>query len=350
MGIKNNSLKDNNIHLTKKQIKFLDKVCGKMAWTLNSNGEIDVDGDVYMENMNLTEIPVKFGIVCGNFICTNNKLTTLKNYPHTMGVTSFFHIYGNNLTEYFKSIKESDFTWWEKLDWLWILEEYPFLINIAKRYLSGDILDTILFRISQTKEFYVDNNIVVNNNVKLTKEQIKFLNYVCVGRWFINPNGEVDVDGFIHFRDMNLTEIPVKFGMVSGYVVCSRNQLKTLKNLPKVIGGTLDFRQNNLTDYFKNIKEEDFPHWDKLYWETVLEEYPFLINIGKKYISSDTLKRYLMEIPQTKEFYIKDETKDIKNTNFKNSIKIENGIFSLSLNQNKIEFELTEKTNFTLNF
>ena len=138
--------------------------------------------------------------------------------------------------------------------------------------------------------------------MQLTKEQIEFLDMVCYGikYWKLNSEGKVDVDGSVDIGNMNLTEIPVKFGIVSGNFWCFNNQLTSLKNAPKtIVGGRFYCSKNNLTNYFKNIKEEDFPHWDKFNWGSILEEYPFLINIGKKYLSKD-FKYYLDNYPQTK--------------------------------------------------
>ena len=136
--------------------------------------------------------------------------------------------------------------------------------------------------------------------MELTKEQIEFLDMVCYGikYWKLNSEGKVDVDGSVDIGNMNLTEIPVKFGIVSGNFWCFNNQLTSLKNAPTSVGGNLYFAKNPLTNYFKNIKEEDFAHWDKLDWDWTLKEYPFLINIGKKYIKD--LKGYVDKYPQTK--------------------------------------------------
>ncbi len=145
--------------------------------------------------------------------------------------------------------------------------------------------------------------------MKLTKKQIEFLNKVCGGRehWTLNENGEVDVKGSVRMNITNLTEIPVKFGYVDGWFNCSNNNLTTLKNLPNEIpvNWIINFYNNPLTEYFKNLKEEDFPHWKNLKWSSVLKEYPFLINIGKKYFNSNMLKYYLNEFPLTK-LYLKD--------------------------------------------
>jgi len=141
--------------------------------------------------------------------------------------------------------------------------------------------------------------------MELTKEQIEFLNKVCmgIGKWKLNSDGKVDVDGSVDMIDMDLTEIPVKFGRVEGDFNCFGNKLTTLKNCPTSIGRKLFFGENNLTDYFKSTKEEDFPHWYKLLWGMVLSEYPFLVNIGKKYIMNGDLRYYLNNISQTKLYY-----------------------------------------------
>jgi hypothetical protein len=138
--------------------------------------------------------------------------------------------------------------------------------------------------------------------VELTQKQIDFLNEVCrgVGKWKLNLKGEVDVDGSVSMYCMKLTEMPVKFGEVSGWFDCSGNQLTTLKNCPTSVGNWLDFSHNPLADYFKNIKEEDFPHWKILNWILILNDYPFLVNIGKKYTSENDLKYILKSYPLTK--------------------------------------------------
>jgi hypothetical protein len=172
--------------------------------------------------------------------------------------------------------------------------------------------------------------------MKLTKEQRDFLDAVCGGKynWELTYEGKVNVkgavlmssSGFISMGSLGLTEIPVKFGMVYGNFNCSYNKLTTLKNCPDWVDGDFTFsynnistledfpnyirfnvymQKNNLTEYFKNIREEDFKFWGKIrYWGEILKEYPFLINIAKNYMESITLRLYLNEIPQTK-LYLK---------------------------------------------
>ena len=168
------------MELTKEQIKFLDEVVSG-TWKLNSNGEVDVKGWVGMQGMNLTEIPVKFGSVWGDFNCSMNQLISLKNSPTSVG-GNFYCYFNNltslegspssvgggwfdcsrnnltnktNLTNYFKNTKEEDFPHWGKLNWNFVLQEYPFLINIGKKYLSKDF-KYYLDKYPQTKIYYED--------------------------------------------------------------------------------------------------------------------------------------------------------------------------------------------------
>ena len=68
----------------------------KKRATLNSNSSYDVDGDVNLSEMDLTELPMKFGKVHGNFSCSNNKLTSLVGSP--IEVNGGFYCYNNKLT------------------------------------------------------------------------------------------------------------------------------------------------------------------------------------------------------------------------------------------------------------
>ena len=59
---------------------------GIKNYTINSQGEIDVDGDVSFTNCNIKELPYKFGTVRGWFTLAYNKnLKSLKNCPDHVG-------------------------------------------------------------------------------------------------------------------------------------------------------------------------------------------------------------------------------------------------------------------------
>jgi len=57
---------------------------------------INVDGDVDFSFRHLTELPIKFNIVTGNFCVLHNSLTSLEGAPKYVG--GFFSCYRNDLT------------------------------------------------------------------------------------------------------------------------------------------------------------------------------------------------------------------------------------------------------------
>ena len=70
-------------------IENIKSWCDEMGienYTINSKGEIDVDGAVMLYNKYLKELPYKFGIVTGYFdVGYNKKLISLENCPDKVG-------------------------------------------------------------------------------------------------------------------------------------------------------------------------------------------------------------------------------------------------------------------------
>ena len=84
----------------------IESICEKYDITnyiINSDGSIDVDGNVDLDKLELFRIPLKFRNVTENFNCSggyfncfNNKLTTLEGAPQTVG--GDFYCNDNKLT------------------------------------------------------------------------------------------------------------------------------------------------------------------------------------------------------------------------------------------------------------
>jgi hypothetical protein len=66
-------------------ISLICKKYGIENYTINSDGSIDVNGDVWINNKELTELPLTFNKVTGYFDCGGNSLTTLKGCPRWVG-------------------------------------------------------------------------------------------------------------------------------------------------------------------------------------------------------------------------------------------------------------------------
>jgi hypothetical protein len=78
-----------------------------------------------------------------------------------------------------------------------------------------------------------------------TVEEI--LKILSIGRYRINEDNSVDVDGSVDLRGYNLNKLPIKFRNVSGSFDCSDNQLTSLEGAPQSVGGGFDCSDNQLT-------------------------------------------------------------------------------------------------------
>ena len=85
--------------ITYEERKEIIKICKEYNiknYTIRDDGTVDVKGDVYLSFRDLKELPIKFGIVIGNFYCNNNQLTSLVGSPKEL--VGIFDCYKNQLT------------------------------------------------------------------------------------------------------------------------------------------------------------------------------------------------------------------------------------------------------------
>ena len=66
-------------------ISLICKQYGIENYTVNDDGSIDVNGSVDLYGYQLTELPLVFNKVTGNFDCDYNNLTSLKGCPRWVG-------------------------------------------------------------------------------------------------------------------------------------------------------------------------------------------------------------------------------------------------------------------------
>ena len=83
--------------MTEQEIHTICEKYNIKKYSINPDGSIDVDGNVNLIKMNLSEIPLKFNKVSGYFNCSYNKLTSLKGSPKE--VESFFTCYDNKIND-----------------------------------------------------------------------------------------------------------------------------------------------------------------------------------------------------------------------------------------------------------
>jgi hypothetical protein len=76
---------DKFINESNEDIHSICKKYGIEKYTINEDGSIDVDGNVYLTSKHLNELPLKFRNVSGHFNCSNNELTSLEGSPKEIG-------------------------------------------------------------------------------------------------------------------------------------------------------------------------------------------------------------------------------------------------------------------------
>jgi hypothetical protein len=81
----------------------------------------------------------------------------------------------------------------------------------------------------------------------LTDEQRKFLDEYTGGKWSVNSEGLVDVEGGFWCPNQGLEDfLGIRFGKVSGNFNCFSNQLRTLEGSPRKVSGNFYCYGNQL--------------------------------------------------------------------------------------------------------
>ena len=78
------------------EIKRLCQIYKIRNYSIRDNGLVDVNGSVDISRNALTGLPIKFGIVTGNFHCTHNWLNTFEGFPISVG--GIFNVGFNSFT------------------------------------------------------------------------------------------------------------------------------------------------------------------------------------------------------------------------------------------------------------
>jgi hypothetical protein len=79
------SFNDQKFVWLKIRINSICREWGIKNYTINKDGSIDVSGDVNLSYKGLSELPLKFRNITGDFFCDNNKLTSLEGCPQSVG-------------------------------------------------------------------------------------------------------------------------------------------------------------------------------------------------------------------------------------------------------------------------
>lgn len=81
-------LKTFNESLFSVRVEGIQKICheyGIRNYTINDDMSIDVDGSVFLDDVKINKLPLKFRNVSGLFACNNNNLVSLEGSPKYVG-------------------------------------------------------------------------------------------------------------------------------------------------------------------------------------------------------------------------------------------------------------------------
>ena len=85
--------------ISEEEIIKIHKICKVLKiddYSINSDGSIDMNGDVKLRHLHLHKLPLKFNYVNGHFDCGFNWLTSLEDCPRH--ITGYFDCSNNILT------------------------------------------------------------------------------------------------------------------------------------------------------------------------------------------------------------------------------------------------------------
>jgi hypothetical protein len=147
---------------TFESISEIERLCNEYEiknWTINSDGLVDVDGDVDLNNKRLSKIPINFGRVGGGFSCSHNQLTTLEGAPREVG--GDFGCHNNQLTTLEGAPREVGGGFYCSYNQLWTFKGAPEFIGDSF-YCSGNKIWEIwnLFRIPKYIDWLNDHDAI----------------------------------------------------------------------------------------------------------------------------------------------------------------------------------------------
>jgi hypothetical protein len=204
-------------------------------YRINEDKSVDVFGDVNISSLKLKRIPIKFGVVFGNFYCKDNELINLNNSPKQ--VMGNFNCSNNQLT----SLKGAP----ELVNGGFYCQ-YNQIKNIinAPQKIGGDFVayDNQLKSLEGfPKDFggYIDCSRNKLENIKFLPEEI---------------NGKLEISS------NEITTLESSPKTIKGHFLCNKNRLRTLEGGPKIVKGDYDVSVNDLESLIgsPDLVEGDF--------------------------------------------------------------------------------------------
>jgi hypothetical protein len=215
------------------------------------DGTVEVDGDVDFSGYKLKKIPIKFGRVTGNFICSNQELTSLEGCPIEVG--GDFNCELNYLTSLEGAPIKVGGNFICYRNELITLKGSPREVG-GCFYCQGNQLDTGAVNRFLRGDYNQENegNYVRDPSNKITSlkggPEIVHGDFDCGGNKLTSLEGGPKVVGgnfWCHYNELtDLEGAPSEFG---GHFICQKNKLTSLEGCPKEVSGNFNCSENDLT-------------------------------------------------------------------------------------------------------
>jgi hypothetical protein len=181
------------------QFEDIDAICRKYGianYTINPEGSISADGDVYLNGEGLTKLPVKFKEVSGNFWCNNNDLTSLEGCPERVGGS--FVCWNNRLTSLEGCPKYVNGDFACNSNNIYTFEGVPDYTHIGGYfYCSGNLVNNIwrLFRDHNKFEFFNDCSPIrwIDNKPTVILDRLNFFLEETGNKTVENVEGYINI-------------------------------------------------------------------------------------------------------------------------------------------------------------
>jgi hypothetical protein len=202
-NLKTYKMFESSVELTPEQVEWLNRCTRGTTWQMNPRtGEVDVDGHFDCSAQGLRDLKgVRFGVVKGDFHCSDNHLSSLEGSPQEAGRGFFCD--RNQLT----TLEGAP----QKIEWNFSCSNNQLTsLDGAPQVIGGD--------------FY------------------------CRENQFTSLEGSPQEVGGSFYCDRNhLTTLEGAPQKVEWNFDCKNNQLTTLDGAPQEVGGNFDCRDNQIT-------------------------------------------------------------------------------------------------------
>jgi hypothetical protein len=206
------------------------------------DGLVNVSASVELYCRKLGKIPIQFGKIAGDFYCHDNKLVSLEGSPKEV-LGGFYCRYNKLISLKGGPIKVGvDFIC--ESNKLTSLKGGPKKVNLFNCENNPVYTEYGKFNNPATyHRYYMEN---LNQDVVPEKTIEDWCKKLGV-KYYTIVDGFVNVDSSVNLSCKNLTEFPIKFGVVTGGFNCNDNELTSLEGSPREIGKGFNCKGNKLT-------------------------------------------------------------------------------------------------------